>query len=1097
MKTFFISASVVILGATLFAVEARAAGPFLDPSFGNAGKVVTSFPGGLDTAAGVAVQTDGKIVVAGSSGTDFAITRYNTDGSLDATFGTGGRVHTDFNGGNGGLADAIVIQPDGKIVLAGLASEPATGRSIFGLARYNTDGSLDPSFNGNGRVTTPFLNSNASASAMALQADGKLVLAGVSTDTSSFQSVFALARYNADGSLDASFDGDGLTTTDFAGVTFEQAYAVAIQADGKIVAAGLGSSSFAVARYNTDGSLDTGFDGDGKTTTAFGGSFEEARALAIQADGKIIAAGQTALSVASEDNFALARYNTDGSLDNSFDGDGKVITDFGLVDGATSVVLQEDGRIVVAGRAGTVQLGSYFAIARYETNGDLDGTFSNDGKVLTDFSGGRFSLGAQAVALQSDGRIVAAGDANISGQRDFGLIRYNPNGTLDTSFDGDGMVMTDFALNEETVTRILAQPDGKIIAVGRANSQVRITGTQDPNFEIARYNSDGTLDQTFGTGGLISTDFLIHGDDFANAVALQPDGRIVVVGQVGPQLSQFFNTDSAFGLARYNPDGSPDTSFDGDGLATTDFGTTHDSATAVALQSDGKIVVSGSAGGDFAVARYNSNGSLDTAGFGSGGKVTTDFSGGFDSATSIVIQPDGKIVVAGTAGNDFALARYNSNGTLDTTGFGTGGKVTTDFFAAADSIADLVIQPDGKFVAAGTASNPNTGSNDFALARYDSNGGLDAAGFGTGGKVTTDLGGFDTIGGLALQQDGGLLAAGLLFPLGGNSNPAAFFALARYTSSGNVDPDFGSNGMVTADFFGINNQATAVALQGDGRILVGGFADTGSSKDFALVRYALSQSQLLNIATRMRVQTGENVLIGGFIITGSDAKQVIIRGIGPSLSGIINGTLPNPRLELFQGNTPLQSNDDWKTDQQSAIEATGIPPSHDLEAAIVRTLSPGAYTAILRGDGNSTGIGVVEAYDLNQAANSKLANIATRGFVETGDNVMIGGLIVGPAGGLNANVVVRAIGPTLSNFQISGALQNPTLDLVNANGVVLRSNNDWKDSQRTELEAIGLQPGDDRESALIETVAPGNYTAIVRGEGNTTGVALVEVYNVE
>ncbi len=245
----------------------------------------------------------------------------------------------------------------------------------------------------------------------------------------------------------------------------------------------------------------------------------------------------------------------------------------------------------------------------------------------------------------------------------------------------------------------------------------------------------------------------------------------------------------------------------------------------------------------------------------------------------------------------------------------------------------------------------------------------------------------------------------------------------------------------------------------------------------------------------MRVQAGENVLIGGFIITGADQKRVIIRGIGPSLSSFFSGALSNPTLELFQGNTLLQSNDDWKNDQQAEIEATGIPPSHDVESAIVRTVSPGQYTAILRGNGNSTGIGVVEAYDLNTTANSQLANIATRGFVETGDNVMIGGLIVGPAGAPNAKVVVRAIGPSLGNFGIQGALQDPTLELVNSSGTVLRANNDWKDSQRTEIEAVSLQPGDDRESALVETVAPGAYTAIVRGLGNTTGVALVEVYN--
>jgi len=257
----------------------------------------------------------------------------------------------------------------------------------------------------------------------------------------------------------------------------------------------------------------------------------------------------------------------------------------------------------------------------------------------------------------------------------------------------------------------------------------------------------------------------------------------------------------------------------------------------------------------------------------------------------------------------------------------------------------------------------------------------------------------------------------------------------------------------------------------------------------------------------MRVQTGENVLIGGFIIMGTDAKKVIIRGIGPSLAQFFNGALPDPTLELYQGNTLLMMNDNWKTradgsSQQAEVQATGIPPTNDLESAIVQTLPPGAYTAILRGKGDTTGIGVVESYDLNQAANSRLANIATRGFVDTGDNVMIGGLIVGPAGGPSTKVVLRAIGPSLTNFGIAGALQDPMLELHDGNGNTIASNDNWKtrpdgSSQQAEVEATGLQPSDDRESVLVQTVAPGNYTAIVRGKNNGTGVGLVEVYNLQ
>jgi hypothetical protein len=263
-------------------------------------------------------------------------------------------------------------------------------------------------------------------------------------------------------------------------------------------------------------------------------------------------------------------------------------------------------------------------------------------------------------------------------------------------------------------------------------------------------------------------------------------------------------------------------------------------------------------------------------------------------------------------------------------------------------------------------------------------------------------------------------------------------------------------------------------------------------------------SQLLNVSTRLRVQTGENVLIGGFIITGTDPKKVIVRAIGPSLAQFFSGALADTTLELHSGNgTLLASNDNWKTrpdgsSQQAEIEATGIPPSNDLESAIVITLpaNNAGYTAIVRGKNDITGIGVVEAYDLNQAANSRFGNIATRGFVDTGDNVMIGGLIIGGGGG-NGKVVVRAIGPTLGNFGIAGALQDPTLELHDGNGNLLLFNNNWQDDPSAgEVQAINLAPNDPRESAVLRSLPPGAYTAIVRGNGNTTGVGLVEVYNV-
>ncbi len=257
--------------------------------------------------------------------------------------------------------------------------------------------------------------------------------------------------------------------------------------------------------------------------------------------------------------------------------------------------------------------------------------------------------------------------------------------------------------------------------------------------------------------------------------------------------------------------------------------------------------------------------------------------------------------------------------------------------------------------------------------------------------------------------------------------------------------------------------------------------------------------RLLNISTRLRVLAGDKALIGGFIVTGSAPKKVIIRGLGPSLTDKgVAGALQDPTLELFNQSGSLATNDNWKQTQQAAIAATGIPPAKDAEAAIVRTLLPGSYTAILRGRSNSIGVGLLEVYDLAQSANSKLANISSRGFVDSGDNALIGGFIAGGLSrGPNTKVVVRALGPSLAGQGVSGALADPTLALVNANGVTVRANDNWKSDQPSELEAIGIQPTRDAESALVATLPPGNYTAIMRGNNNGTGIGLVEVYNIE
>jgi len=258
---------------------------------------------------------------------------------------------------------------------------------------------------------------------------------------------------------------------------------------------------------------------------------------------------------------------------------------------------------------------------------------------------------------------------------------------------------------------------------------------------------------------------------------------------------------------------------------------------------------------------------------------------------------------------------------------------------------------------------------------------------------------------------------------------------------------------------------------------------------------ALPPAQTLNLSARLNVGTGDNVLIGGFIITGTDSKQVLIRGLGPSLA--VNGVplanrLVDPALDLYQGTTLLMTNNNWKDTQETEIEATGIPPTDDFESAIVMTLAPGSYTAILRGNSGETGNGLVEIYDLASATNSLLANTSTRGFVETGDDVLIAGFIVGA--GASDTIVARAIGPSLSDAGVANPLQDPTLDLYDANGLLIMSDDNWRDSQEILLQSSGLTPTNDAESAIIKSLAPGAYTAVVRGKGDTTGVALVEVF---
>jgi uncharacterized delta-60 repeat protein len=390
-----------------------------------------------------------------------------------------------------------------------------------------------------------------------------------------------------------------------------------------------------------------------------------------------------------------------GALDSAFGGDGKVTTDVtSRYDYAVGLVIQGDGKLVAGGPASGG--GGRFALVRYAADGTLDDTFSGNGIALTNFTPG-FD-GCYDLALQTDGKLVAVGEAASIGR--FALARYKVDGTLDPSFGDDGKVTTDFTSGSDFAFGVAIQTDGKIVATGRA-------GGHGGRVAVARYNTDGTLDTSFSGDGKATTDFTA-GDDRADGVAIQGDGGIVVAGTAG-----YFGDNARVALVRYTTTGTPDPTFGGGGKVTTNMTAGFDSAFALGVQSaDQRIVVAGQTRRNVAVLRYNGDGTLDST-FGGDGKVTTSFTTGLDYADDLALEPGGKVVVAGSAdyygASRFALARYDTDGTLDTT-FAGDGKVTTNFTPGWDGAFDVEIQAsDGNIVAAGGAGNRGA---KFALARY-------------------------------------------------------------------------------------------------------------------------------------------------------------------------------------------------------------------------------------------------------------------------------------------------------------------------------------------------------------------------------------------
>jgi uncharacterized delta-60 repeat protein len=419
------------------------------------------------------------------------------------------------------------VQPDGRIVVAG-GAENGPAFDDFAVARYNSDGTLDTSFSGDGLVLTNISGRIASTDwvrGVALQNDGKIVVAGYTTESGSDSYGLAVARYNSDGRLDTTFSGDGVVKKyEASGSRDMFGHSVAIQPDGKVLVAGsincvdkyTAGYCTLLARFNSDGSFDTAFD------TAFfaqgsDNSTQGAAGLVLQDDGKILVAGTR--DSGGGDSFAVARYTADGSRDTGFGTDGVatvfISTEVGSNDSATSIALQPDGRIIVAGGTHTPSANTHFGVARFLSDGRIDTSFGASGVLTTNISGGAESDHASSVAVQPDGKILVAGDMSyvrsdpfpypgfyMAANIDFAVVRYNADGSLDTTFSDDGIATTDFRLLTDIARHVIVQPNGAILLSGSSF-------THDPSdtvsggygsFAVARYNADGTADETF-TGG--------------------------------------------------------------------------------------------------------------------------------------------------------------------------------------------------------------------------------------------------------------------------------------------------------------------------------------------------------------------------------------------------------------------------------------------------------------------------------------------------------------------------------------------------------------------------------------------------------------------
>jgi uncharacterized delta-60 repeat protein len=899
----------------------------LDMSFGVGGIAQANVGfAGFDDARAVARQEDGKVLIAGQSvgmgggfSTDFAVARYNPDGSLDTTFGTGGKAVISFGeGGEGTGATAIALEPaalGGRIILAGTAGDfPDLN---FAAVRLNPDGSLDTTFDGDGRVMIDISGgSDDRASGVGVLSDGRIAIGG---STGSFSDRdFAAVLLNPDGSLDTSFAGDGKFAVDISGAgSNDESIGLVVQSNDFVVLAGTSGKDFAAIRLKTDGSLDSGFDADGKVTVnvntnVIGDSTDEAFSLALQPDGKILIAGRAFTGFDSNGSAAVVRLGTDGKLDATFDTDGKFVQDLdGGRETLGGIAVQADGKILVAG-----DQGRDFLVFRLTSTGALDATYGTGGKVLVDVIGNDVSERIGGLVIQPDGLAVITG----TGGADFAAIRLDADGKLDPGFDGDGKVVTNLSDQSFDSTRDMAlQADGKVVVVGTTEDG------DNRNFGAVRFNADGTVDTTFGTGGRVVIDFGGMGnlgrEDIANAVAIQDDGKIIIGGS-----TRSVTGNPIFAAVRLNPDGGLDTTFDTDGKAAVDLVDpgSADEVIAILIQPDGKIVLIGEGPSatnndeDFAAARLNPDGSLDTT-FGTGGKVSVEVTANDqrDSPRAAALQADGKIVIVGQTFNgtfsifDIAAVRLNPDGTLDTT-FAGDGKLDFDVTGTnqRDNASAVIALPDGRIVIAGSTSD-STGS-DIALIGLNADGSFDPSFDGDGNRLI-DLGGNDSANAAVRQADGKIVVVGST-----SDGDESDTAVVRINADGSFDTTFGAGGKAILSLGPTSDSGRAVAIDADGRIVVAASIDESdfvaarllvtdtSSNEFG--QFAVGRSAGSGVATLFNSDQSVAFTVNAFPGFTGGVRTAVGDFNGDGVADLVVGNGPGgpTQVRIFDGKTQAE-----------------------------------------------------------------------------------------------------------------------------------------------------------------------------------------------